>query len=82
MYKQHLGLSCERLCLAGLDECNILQPGHIVQNRLGGTHDSINVKNLRLHSFACRSSRAMWRETKEHLICCDLRKIQVSGGTR
>jgi hypothetical protein len=45
-------LSCERLRMAGLDDCNILQPGHLVESRLGGMHDSINIQNLnisRLH---------------------------------
>jgi hypothetical protein len=36
LHKQHLGLSCERLRMAGIDDCSILQPGHLVQNRLGG----------------------------------------------
>jgi hypothetical protein len=36
---QHLYLSCERLRMAGLDDCNILQPGHLVESRLGGAHD-------------------------------------------
>jgi hypothetical protein len=56
LYKQHLGLSCEGLSKAGLDDYNILQFGHLVQNRLGGMHDSISVQNLRLHSFTCGSS--------------------------
>jgi hypothetical protein len=80
--KQHLGLSCERFCMARLDDCNILQPGHLVWNKLGGTHDSINVQTLRSHSFTCGSSHAMHRMTKEHLAWCDLRKTRVSGGTR
>jgi hypothetical protein len=42
----HLYLSCERLCMAGLDDCNILQPRNLVGRRLGGTHDSISVQNL------------------------------------
>jgi hypothetical protein len=75
-------LSCERLCMAGLYDCSILQPGHLVGNRLGGTHDSINVQNIRSHSFACRSSQTMCHTTKEHLACHDLRKIWVYGGTR
>jgi hypothetical protein len=64
--KQHLYLSCERLCMAGLDDFNILQPRHLVGNRLGGTHDSISVQNLRSHGFACTCSQAMNRMTKEH----------------
>jgi hypothetical protein len=75
LHKQHLGLSCERLRIAGLDEYNILQPGHLVENRPGGMHDSISIQNLRLHSFTCRSSQATCHVTKEHLTCGDLRKI-------
>jgi hypothetical protein len=37
--KQHLHLRCERLRMAGLDDCSILQPRHLVENRLGGMHD-------------------------------------------
>jgi hypothetical protein len=68
-------LSGERLRMVGLDDCSILQPRHLVRNRLGGTHDSINVQNLRSHSFACRRIQAMCRTTKEHLAYRDLRKI-------
>jgi hypothetical protein len=39
-------LSSKRLCLAGLDDCSILQVEHLVKSRLGGTHDSISVQNL------------------------------------
>jgi hypothetical protein len=53
--------------MAGLDDCNILQPEHLVENRLGGLHDSISVQNLISHSFACMSSQAMCHVTKEHL---------------
>jgi hypothetical protein len=72
--KQHLCLSCERLYMARLDDCSILQPGHLVKNRLGGTHDSISVQNLRSHGFACTSSQAMSHATKEHLAWCDMRE--------
>jgi hypothetical protein len=75
-------LSYERLCMAGLDVYSILQLGHLVRNRLGGTHDSISVQNLISHSFTCMSSQTMCRGTKEHLACDDMRKVQVSGGTR
>jgi hypothetical protein len=68
--------------MARLDDYSILQPGHLVRNRMGGILDLISIPNLRLHSFACRSSQAMCRASKEHLAYCDLRKIQVSGGTR
>jgi hypothetical protein len=80
--QQHLGLSCERLHIAGLDDCSILQPGHLVRNSLGRMHDSFSVQNLILHSFACTSSQAMSRATKEHLAWCDLRQTRVSGETR
>jgi hypothetical protein len=75
-------LSCERLRMAGLEDYSILQPWHLVRNKLGGMYDSISVQNLWSHSFACRSSQAMCHVTKEHLACHDLRKIRVSGGTR
>jgi hypothetical protein len=54
--KQHLCLSCERLRMTGLDDCSIIQPGHLVENRLGGMHDLISIQNLRSHSFTCTSS--------------------------
>jgi hypothetical protein len=56
MCKQHLYLSCERLHMVGLDDCSILQFRHLVESRLGGTHDSISVQNLGSHGFACMSS--------------------------
>jgi hypothetical protein len=61
-------LSCERLLMAGLDDCNILHSGHIVRNRLGGMHDSISIQNLISHIFACSSSLAMSRVTKEYSV--------------
>jgi hypothetical protein len=61
----------------GLDDCSILQPGHLVGSRLGGTHDSINVQNLRSHGFACTSSQAMSCATKEHLVWHDMRQTWV-----
>jgi hypothetical protein len=80
--KQHLVLNCGRLCMAGLDDCSIIQLGHLVWSRLGGTHDLISVQNLRLHNFACGSSQAMCRATKEHLACRGPRLTWVTGGTR
>jgi hypothetical protein len=53
---KHLCLSCERLRMVGLDDYSILQLGHLVGNRLGGTHDSISAQNLKSHDFTCRSS--------------------------
>jgi hypothetical protein len=61
--------------MAELDDCSILQPEHLVRNRLGGTYDSINVHNLKSHCFACRDSQAMCRVSKEHLAYHNLRKI-------
>jgi hypothetical protein len=75
-------LSCERLCMAGLDECSILQPGHLVGSKLRGTHDLINIQNLSLYGFACTSSQAISCATKEHFVQCDLRQTRVSKGTR
>jgi hypothetical protein len=43
LVQQHLYLSCERLHMAGIDDCSILQPRHLVESRQGGTHDLINV---------------------------------------
>jgi 5-methylcytosine-specific restriction endonuclease McrA len=65
--KQHLCLNCKRLCMAELDDCNILQLRHLVRKRLGGAQDSINVQNLISHGFACMSSQDMSHVTKEHL---------------
>jgi hypothetical protein len=75
-------LSFERHRMAGLDDCIILQPKHLVRSRLVGMHDSINVQNLRSHSFACRSSQTMSRATKEHLAWHDLRQTWVTRGTQ
>jgi hypothetical protein len=75
-------LSYEKLRMAGLDDCSILHPKHLVRSRLGGTHDSISVQNLISHNFTCGSNQAMSHVTKEHLAWHDLRKIWVSGGIR
>jgi hypothetical protein len=56
--------------------------GHLVRNRLGGTHNLFSVQNLKLHSFTCRSSQARCHATKEHLACRGLRPTWVSRGTR
>jgi hypothetical protein len=45
-------------------------------------HDSISIQNLSSHGFACMSSQAMSRTTKEHLARHDLRQTRVSEGTR
>jgi hypothetical protein len=60
--------------MARLDDCNILQHGHLVGSRMGVTHDLINIQNLRSLSFACMNSLAMSCATKEHLDWCDLRQ--------
>jgi hypothetical protein len=60
--------------MAGLDDCSILQSGHLVRNRLAGTYDSISVPNLRSHVFTCTSSQALSNVTKEHLAWHDLRE--------
>jgi hypothetical protein len=75
-------LICERLRMARLDDCSILQPEHLVENRLGQMHDLINIQNFRSHNFACKSSQAMCHATKGGLACPSLRQTQVSGGTR
>jgi hypothetical protein len=34
--------------MAGLDDYNILQLGHLVRSRLGGTHDLISIQNYNI----------------------------------
>jgi hypothetical protein len=34
--QQHLYHNCERLHMAGLDDCIILQPRHLVESRVSG----------------------------------------------
>jgi hypothetical protein len=46
-------LCCERLRMAGLDDCSILQPGHLVQSRLEGMYDLFSVQNLSI-SWLCK----------------------------
>jgi hypothetical protein len=60
--------------MAGLDDCNILQLGHLVRNRLGGMYDLISIQYLRSHGFACMSSQAMSHVAKVHLAWIDLRE--------
>jgi hypothetical protein len=74
-------LSCERLCMAGLDDCNILQPGHLVRNRLGGMHDSFSIQNLSILRLCMFKSQAMCRVTNQHLAQLDLRETRVSRRT-
>jgi hypothetical protein len=75
-------LSCERIHMARLEYCNIIQPEYLVRRRLGGTHDLFSVQNLsisRLHMFKCQ---AMCRTTNGHLAWLDLRETRVSRRTR
>jgi hypothetical protein len=59
-------LSCERLCMTGLDDCSILQPRHLVKSRLGGTHDLFSIQNLNI-SWLCKfKCQVMCRVTNEH----------------
>jgi hypothetical protein len=75
-------LSYERLCMVGLDDCSILHPGHLVWSRLGGTHDSFSIRNLRISRLRMFKCQAMCRATDGHLAWLDLREIQVSIRTR
>jgi hypothetical protein len=75
-------LSCERLHMVELDDCNILQPGHLVRSRLGGVHDSFSVQNLiisRLRMFKCQ---VMCHATGRHLARLDLIETSISRRTR
>jgi hypothetical protein len=75
-------LSCERFRMVGLDDCNILQPGHLVGSKLGGTHDSFNIQNLNISHLYMFKCEAMCRATNEHLAQLDLRETRVSRKTR
>jgi hypothetical protein len=44
--QQNPSLIYERQWTPRLDDCNILQPGHLVRSRLSRPHDSISVQNL------------------------------------
>jgi hypothetical protein len=46
--KQHLYLSCERLSVVRLDDCNILQAEHLVENRLD-QRSKPHISWLRMH---------------------------------
>jgi hypothetical protein len=61
--------------MAGLDDCNILQLGYLVESRQGGMLDSTSIQNLSSHGLACTSSQSMSRMAKEHLARHDLRQI-------
>jgi hypothetical protein len=60
-------LNYERPRMAGLDDCIILQLGHLVRTRLGGTHDSFDVWNLNISQLHMFKSQAIYRATDEHL---------------
>jgi hypothetical protein len=78
LYKQHLVLYCERLCM----DCSISLPGHLVGNKLGWMHDLSSVQNLRSKSFTCESSQVMSHTTKWHFAWRDLRQLRLSRVTR
>jgi hypothetical protein len=75
-------LSCERLRMARLDDCSILQPGHLVESRLGGMHNSFSIQNLSISWLCMLKCQAMCRTTNEHYVCLDLREARVSRRTR
>jgi hypothetical protein len=75
-------LICERLHMAELDDCNILQLKHLVRSNLSRVHDLFSVQNLsisRLHMFKCQ---AMYLTTNEHLSRLDLTETRVSRRTQ
>jgi hypothetical protein len=41
-YRMSYRLVCERLCMVELDDCNILQLGHLIASRMSRAHDSLN----------------------------------------
>jgi hypothetical protein len=75
-------LSCERLYMTELDNCNILQPEHLVGSRLGGTRDLFSVQNISISLLRMFKSQDMCRATNEHLARLDPREIRVSRRTR
>jgi hypothetical protein len=75
-------LSYERLCMAGLDDCNILQLEHLVWSRLGETQDSFNIWNLSILWLCMFKCQAMCHVTDRHLAQLDLRETRVSRRTQ
>jgi hypothetical protein len=75
-------LSCERFRMVGLDDYNILQPGHLVRSRLGGMHDSFSVQNISISRLCMFECQAMCCTTNGHLARLDLRETRVSRRTR
>jgi hypothetical protein len=59
-------LSCERLRMARLYDCSILQPRHLVESRLGGIHDSFSIRNLNISSLRKFKCQTMCRATNEN----------------
>jgi hypothetical protein len=58
-------LSCEGLHMAELDDCSILQPGHLVKSKLGGTHDLFIIRNLSISRLCMFKCQAMCRATND-----------------
>jgi hypothetical protein len=58
LVQQHPYLSYERLRMAGLDDCNILQSGHLV---LVDAHDSISMTNEHLAQLDLSDTRVSRR---------------------
>jgi hypothetical protein len=75
-------LSCERHHMARLDDYSILQLGHLVRSRLGGTYGSFSIWNLSISRLRMFKSQAMCHVTNEHLAQLDLRETRVFRRTR
>jgi hypothetical protein len=75
-------LSYKRLRMAGLDDCNTLQPGRLVRSRLGGAHASFSVQNLSISQLHMFKSQPMCHANDEHLAQIDLKETRVSRRTR
>jgi hypothetical protein len=68
LYKQHLGLSCERLHMAGLDDCSIVQPEHLVlavlkPKRIIRKRTDANCNSFHLRVFLGLSNKQGQRQT-------------------
>jgi hypothetical protein len=81
-YRMSYQLICERLRMVELDDCSILQLGHLVGSRMSRAHDSISVRNLSISRLRMLKCQAMCRATNEHLARLDLRETRVSRRTR
>jgi hypothetical protein len=60
--------------MAEVDDCNILQLGHLVKSRLSRAHDSISILNLSISQFCKLKCQVMCRAIDEHLAQLDLRE--------